>query len=68
MCGLTIFFTNICGLCQGAGELCAALQHLQPNFIVLVETHLDSGSITPFLAMGYAVAARRDCSSMEVVC
>ena len=36
---------------------------MQPDFIALVETHLDSDSFTPFLPVGYAVAAWKDCSS-----
>ena len=54
---------NICGLRQSAGELCAASLHLQPDFIALVETHLDSNSFTPFLPVRYAVAAQKDRSS-----
>ena len=63
MSGLTCLFTNIHGFRQGAGELCAASLCLQPDFIALVETHLDSDSITPFLPMGYAVVAQKDRSS-----
>ena len=59
----TNFFVNIRGLCQGAGELCAASLHLQPDFIALVEMHLDSDSINPFLPMGYVVTVRKDRSS-----
>ena len=63
MSGLTCLFMNIRGLYQGAGELCAASLHLQPDFIALVETHLDSDSIIPFLPVGYVVVARKDRSS-----
>ena len=37
--------------------------HLQPDFIVLIEMHLDSDSVTPFLPVGYVVVARKDRSS-----
>jgi len=42
MSGLTCLFVNIRELRQGAGELCATFLRLQPDFIALVETHLDS--------------------------
>ena len=63
MSGLTCLFVNIRGLRQGAGELCATSLRFQPDFIVLVETHLDSDSITPFLLLGYVVVDRKDRSS-----
>ena len=63
MSRLTIFFVNIRGLRQGAGELCAASLRLQPDFIALVEMHLDSDSINPFLPLGYVLAAWKDRSS-----
>ena len=39
MKGLTLFFANLLGLCQVAGDLCAAVQNCCPNFVGLVETH-----------------------------
>ena len=44
MKGLTLFFANLRGLCQGAGDLCAAVQDCHPDFVGLVETHLDGTS------------------------
>ena len=62
------FFMNIHGLCQGAEKLCAVSLHLQLDFIALVETHLDSGSITPFLPMGMLLLHEGTVLPMEVVC
>ena len=44
-------------------ESSATSLHLQPDFIALVEIHLDSDSINLFLSMEYTVAVRKDCSS-----
>jgi len=68
MKGLTVFFANLRGLRQGASDLCAAIQDCHPDFVGLVETHLDGESIGMYLPPGYAVAARRDCTRHVVVC
>ena len=60
MKGLTVFFANIRGLSQGAGDLCAAIQDCRPDFVGIVETHVDGASIGMYLPPGYAVVARRD--------
>ena len=43
--GLTLFFANLQGLCQGAGDLCAAVQDCRPYFVGFVKTHLDGASV-----------------------
>ena len=54
------FFVNLQSLCQGAGDLCAAIQDFYPDFVGLVETHLDSTSIGTSLPPQYTVAAHKD--------
>ena len=58
--GLTLFFVNLRVLCQGAGDLCAAVQDCHPDFVGLVETHLDGASIGMYLPPGYIVAGHKD--------
>ena len=53
-------FANLQSLCQGAGDLCAAIQDCHPDFVGLDETHLDGTSIGMCLPPGYTVAARKD--------
>lgn len=57
--GLTIFIANLRGLRHGAGDLCAAIQDCCPDFVGLVEIHLDAASIGMYLPTGYAVAAHK---------
>ena len=56
MKGLTLLFANLGGLCQGAGDLCAAVQDCCLDFVGLAETHLDGASIGMCLPPGYTVA------------
>ena len=56
MRGLTVFFVNTQGLSQGAGDLCVAIHDCRPDFVGIVETHLDGASI------GNVFAARACCS------
>ena len=58
--GLMMSFANLRGLCQGGGDLCAAIKDCHPGFVRLDETHLDSTSIGMCLPPGYTVAARKD--------
>ena len=58
--GLTIFFVNLRNFSQGAGDLCAAIQDCHPDFVGIVETHLDSASIGMYLPPRYAVAVSID--------
>ena len=60
-CGLTIFSTNIRGLWQGAGELCAALLRLQPDVYRHIWTLILLIHFYP--CTGYTVAAWKDRSS-----
>ena len=41
-------------------ELCATVQSLHPDFIALVEMHLDGDSLQMYLPSGYVVAAHWD--------
>ena len=64
MKGLTVFFANLRGLHRGTGDLCVAIQDCHPDFVGLVETHLDGESLGIYLPSGYAVAAQGDCSRL----
>ena len=58
--GLTLFFANLRGFCQGAGDLCAAVQDCHSDFVGLVETLLDGESVGMYLPPSYTVAACKD--------
>ena len=58
--GLKTFFVNLQGFCQGASDLCAFVQDCHPDFVWLVETHLDGTPIVIYLPPGYIVATHKD--------